>query len=278
VFRIGDFAKIARVSGRQLRHYDRLGLLVPSYTDRATGYRYYTAAQLPRLNRLLALKALGFSLDQIGRMLSDAVSPTELRGMLAMRKSQLEQSLAEEQMQLRQVESRILQIEEQGALRDYDVTLKSEPERDMLSVRQSFADMGEAVGAIQLAAARGTTRLRRQVRDKLVVIAHSDFDDEALDLEIGFTLTRPVNTRIDLGGDAVMALRRLEAEEAIASVVRSGPADQTHLAYGALGIWMEANDFRIDGPCREIFLEMPFTDPGNIHVVMEIQFPVARLE
>jgi DNA-binding transcriptional MerR regulator/effector-binding domain-containing protein len=276
VFRIGDFARIARVSGRQLRHYDRLGLLEPSHTDRQTGYRYYSADQLPRLNRLLALKALGFSLTQIGRMLSDEVATDELRGMLSMRKAQVEQSLAEEQSKLRQIESRIQQIEEQGSLRDYDVTLKREAARDFLAARQTFADMDEVVRMLRLAVARGKSQLRSSVREKLVVVAHSDFDDEGLDLEIGFTLTKPVNTRIDLAHDVTMAIRELEAVDTIASVVRAGPSHQTHLAYGALGIWMEANDYEIAGPCREVFLELPFADPADDHVVMEIQFPVTK--
>jgi DNA-binding transcriptional MerR regulator len=276
VFRIGDFARIARVSGRQLRHYDRLGLLEPSHTDRQSGYRYYSADQLPRLNRLLALKALGFSLAQIGRMLSEEVATDELRGMLSMRKAQVEQSLAEEHATLRQIESRIQQIEEQGSLRDYDVTLKSEPARSFLAARQTFADMDEVVRALRLVVARGKSELRSNVRQKLVVVAHSDFEDEALELELGFILAKPVNTRIDLADGVTMMIRELEAVDTLASVVRAGPSDQTHLAYGALGIWMEANDFQIAGPCREVFLELPFVDPASDHVVMEIQFPVTK--
>jgi DNA-binding transcriptional MerR regulator len=276
VFRIGDFARIARVSGRQLRHYDRLGLLEPSHTDRQSGYRYYRADQLPRLNRLLALKALGFSLAQIGRMLSEEVATDELRGMLSMRKAQVEQSLAEEHATLRQIESRIQQIEEQGSLRDYDVTLKSEPARSFLAARQTFADMDEVVRALRLVVARGKSELRSNVRQKLVVVAHSDFEDEALELELGFILAKPVNTRIDLADGVTMMIRELEAVDTLASVVRAGPSDQTHLAYGALGIWMEANDFQIAGPCREVFLELPFADPASDHVVMEIQFPVTK--
>jgi DNA-binding transcriptional MerR regulator/effector-binding domain-containing protein len=276
VFKIGDFARIARVSGRQLRHYDRLGLLEPAHTDRQTGYRYYSAEQLPRLNRLLALKALGFSLDQIGRMLSDEVATDELRGMLSMRKAQVEQSLTAEQSRLRQIESRILQIEEQGALRDYDVTLKSEPAGSYLAARQVFQDMDEAVRALRNLVRRGRTELRASVRKNVVVVAHSDFEDEAIDLEIGFTLTKPVNTRIDLAEAMPMAIRELEQVDTLASIVRAGRAHETHLAYGALGIWMEANDFQIAGPCREVFLELPFVDPASDHVVMEIQFPVAK--
>jgi len=276
MFRIGEFAQIGRVSGRQLRHYDRLGLLQPMHTDPETGYRSYSARQLPRLNRILALKALGFSLEQIGRMLDGELSPEELRGMLSLRRAQVEQSLAEEQTRLRQIESRILQIEERGALRDYDVAVRREPARAFLSVRQLCPDMDEAIGLLQLVVRHGSGQLRARVRDKLTVVAHSDFDDAALDLEVGFTLARPVNSSVSLPGARSMTLRELEAVESMAAIVRSGPNYQSHLAYGALGVWMEANDFRIDGPCREVFLELPFADPAKTDAVMEIQFPVRK--
>ena len=61
MFRIGEFSKLGQVSTRMLRHYDQLGLLKPSDTDQFTSYRYYTIEQLARLNRIIALKGLGFS-------------------------------------------------------------------------------------------------------------------------------------------------------------------------------------------------------------------------
>ena len=69
MFKIGDFSRLAQVSVRMLRHYDKLGLLEPSYTDRFTGYRYYTIDQLPRLNRIVALNDLGLTLAQISDLL-----------------------------------------------------------------------------------------------------------------------------------------------------------------------------------------------------------------
>ncbi|MFD6215421.1 MerR family transcriptional regulator, partial [Nocardia salmonicida] len=69
MFSIGDFARHGQVSVRMLRHYDAVGLLPPARVDAATGYRFYAAAQLARLNRLIALKELGFTLEQVGRML-----------------------------------------------------------------------------------------------------------------------------------------------------------------------------------------------------------------
>ena len=65
MLKIGDFARLSQVSVVALRHYDEIGLLRPVKVDPFTGYRYYSTDQLPRLNRILALKDLGFSLEQI---------------------------------------------------------------------------------------------------------------------------------------------------------------------------------------------------------------------
>jgi len=69
MIKIGDFARLSQVSIVTLRHYDEIGLLTPVAVDTATGYRYYAVAQLTRLNRILALKDLGFSLEQIDQLL-----------------------------------------------------------------------------------------------------------------------------------------------------------------------------------------------------------------
>jgi len=64
MLKIGEFSKLAQVSVKTLRYYDELGLLRPDWVDRYTGYRFYALQQLPRLNRILALRELGFSLAQ----------------------------------------------------------------------------------------------------------------------------------------------------------------------------------------------------------------------
>ena len=79
MFRIGEFSKIAQVSGRLLRYYDEIGLFKPEHIDEASGYRLYSARQLPDLNRILALKELGLTLEQIAPLVNGAVSQDELR-------------------------------------------------------------------------------------------------------------------------------------------------------------------------------------------------------
>jgi DNA-binding transcriptional MerR regulator len=71
MLKIGEFSKLSRVSVKALRHYDEIGLLRPVQVDPSTGYRFYGHEQLPRLDRILALRDLGFSLEQIGQMLEE---------------------------------------------------------------------------------------------------------------------------------------------------------------------------------------------------------------
>jgi DNA-binding transcriptional MerR regulator len=106
MLKIGDLSRLAQVSVKTLRYYSNLGLLKPEWIDRFTGYRYYAPEQLARLNRILALRDLGFSLEQIGGLLSEWVTAEELRGMLRLRRAELEHSLNEERSRLSRVEAR----------------------------------------------------------------------------------------------------------------------------------------------------------------------------
>lgn len=67
-YRVGEFAELTGVSIRTLHHYDRLGLLRPSSRSEA-GYRFYAAHDLLRLQQILTLRYLGFSLGSIGEIL-----------------------------------------------------------------------------------------------------------------------------------------------------------------------------------------------------------------
>jgi DNA-binding transcriptional MerR regulator len=69
MWRIGQLARMAGVSDRTLRHYDKIGLLPPAAVDRATGYRWYGATELTRLERIRGLQRLGLSLRQIADLM-----------------------------------------------------------------------------------------------------------------------------------------------------------------------------------------------------------------
>jgi DNA-binding transcriptional MerR regulator len=276
MFRIGEFAQIAQVSGRQLRFYDQLGLLQPAHVDQQTGYRYYTIRQLPRLNSILALKDLGLSLEQIGPLLDREMSPAELRSMLTLKRAQLERSLQEEEARLRHIESRIAQIDREGKADGFDVIVKSTPPTPFLAVNCSCDNMDEVVRMVRTVAEEGTRQIKPALRDKLVVVARNDVDAEKLDLDIGFSLTRPSNASVRIAGDLVLRATELPAIETMATVVRPGTNAESHTSFGTVGRWIEANHYEIAGPCREIFLEPITGPPGFEGALVEIQFPVRK--
>jgi DNA-binding transcriptional MerR regulator len=67
---VGETARIAKVSVRTLHHYDELGILTPSARTPA-GYRLYEATDLERLHRVMVFRELGFSLEEIGQIVTD---------------------------------------------------------------------------------------------------------------------------------------------------------------------------------------------------------------
>ncbi|MCA9840329.1 MAG: MerR family transcriptional regulator [Trueperaceae bacterium] len=85
MLRIGSFAHFAQISVVTLRHYDQIGLLKPMKIDEATGYRLYSAKQIYEVKRILALKDLGLSLEQIKEILVEGISPEQLHCMLMLR-------------------------------------------------------------------------------------------------------------------------------------------------------------------------------------------------
>src|SRR3712207_5989503 len=145
MLKIGHFAKLGQVSVKTLRWYDELGLLKPAQIDRANGYRYYSVEQLPRLHRILALKGLGLSLEQIAMLLEHDLPAGQLRGMLRLKQAELQQRIAEEQHRLLHVEARLRQIEDEAVSYDYDVVVKSVEPALVASIRAvvaSYPDVG----------------------------------------------------------------------------------------------------------------------------------------
>jgi DNA-binding transcriptional MerR regulator len=276
MFRIGEFAQVAQVSGRQLRFYDQLGLLKPARIDDQTGYRYYSIRQLPRLNSILALKELGLSLEQIRPLLDKELSPAELRSMLLLKRAQLERSLQEEEARLRHIESRIAQIDQEGMADGFDVVPKSVPATPFMFVNCLCGDVQQAGAMVRLVAEEGARRIKLALRDKLIVVARNDTDPNVFDLDIGYSLLRPSSADLRIADNLVLTTGVLPAVETMATIVRSGTNTESHGAFGAVGRWIEANKHEITGPCREVFLE-PITGPAGMeNALVEIQFPIRK--
>lgn len=275
MFRIGDFSRIARVSCRLLRHYDEIGLFKPARVESDTGYRYYSASQLPRLNRILVLRDLGLSLEQIAKALRDDLAAGELRGMLLMRRAEVEQTIEAQSQRLRQIESRIAQIEAEGRAAD-DVVVRPEPARRLLSMRQTVSSFAEGVRLLGDLLQTVPRLAGASAVGELVVIAHApEFEPENADVEFGFFVQPQARAPVRLSDGRTLTVRELPPVEHLAACVRIGPPQEAHLTTARIARFIEANGYRICGPNREVFLQRP--SPGRLdESVVEMQFPIER--
>ncbi len=281
MFRIGEFSQMAQVTIRTLRHYDEIGLLKPVHIDRFTDYRYYTIEQLPRLNRILALKDLGFSLEQIARSLRDDVSPEQLRGMFMLKQAEIEQQLQEEHMRLARVAARLRQIEQEGKQPEYDVVLKQGTQQTLVSLRKTVPTI-EAMPLYRCAMYNDLyiwleQRRIKQVGQELALYHNDGYFDENIDMETGVIINKAplMDERLDSKND--ISIHELPASNILASVVHRGNFYDVPQAVTALFMWVGENGYTASGPYREIHLfgrENDLTDFE--HVTLEMQLPIEK--
>jgi DNA-binding transcriptional MerR regulator len=271
MFKIGDFAKIARVPVKTLRYYDSLGLLRPVEVDPFSGYRYYAADQLPLLNRILALKGLGFSLDQIRLLLARSLSLDELRGMLLSRRAEIEKHVNAEHERLLRVEARLKLIEQEGKMPDYEITIKNLPPVRVASVQgilPTYAQQGQLWGVLE-------SELARQRQKPAGPCFTRYLDSEYKERNISAEVCEPVGpSAVSKGGVTVYDL----PAETMACIVHHGSLNTLSGAYAVLMKWIDENGYRITGPEREHYI---YVGNGGVRqddefYITEVQFPVTR--
>jgi DNA-binding transcriptional MerR regulator len=269
MFSIGDFAWHGRVSVRMLRHYDAIGLLQPAYTDPATGYRFYEADQLARLNRVIALKDLGFTLQQVQSILDENVGAAELRGMLKLRQAELAQRIADDQARLLSVEARLASIEQEGSMPADEVVLKDVPAVRVAELTSVAADFTpESISGVigSLLDELGQRLHAAGVRPTgLPITSYEDASDGVL-----------IRTAMPVGATpADVPVRDLPGLAGAATILHRGPMNTVLTTIQTLARWVDANGFRALGYAREHTLECP---AERLEAwVTELQLPIEEV-
>lgn len=269
MLRIGDFSRLARVTIITLRHYDQIGLLKPVEVDPFTGYRFYSAAQLPRINRILLLKDLGFNLDQIKLVVEEELPVEQLAGMLKLKRAEVEQNIAAEQSRLAQIEARLRWIQEENRLSEYEIALKSVEPLPVLSIADTVDIYSDVMNLWR--------ELRAYLRShhigwslpNIAIWQEIEFQESNITAEaaIPFDSSIPTNDRVKR--------KVLPAVECMVSTIHLGDYEELPRAYEALIKWNETNGYRLNGPIREIYLHYERDNPAvNI---TEIQLPVVKV-
>jgi DNA-binding transcriptional MerR regulator len=269
MFTIGDFAALGRVSVRMLRHYDAIGLLRPAVVDPSSGYRSYKAEQLHQLNRIIALKDLGFTLQQVGSIVHDQVGIEQLRGMLRLRRAELDARIAADSARLNAVEVRLRLIESEGHMPSEDVVIKSVPPVRVAALRTTVSsyNSSEIGPAIQ--------PLYNQLLERIQAagitpvgegISFYDGADDPIQINAAIQVNVDPDPKYDFN---IVDLPAIEA----ATLIHRGSMEHVDASYQVLAQWIEAHGYRMTDHAREVMLE--FSEDRE-KWVNEIQIGVKR--
>jgi DNA-binding transcriptional MerR regulator len=261
-----------------LRHYDAIGLLRPAHVDPHSGYRFYTAEQLLRLNRILALKDLGFSLQQVQLMIEEKLDPGELRGMLRLRRAELAVQVERDTARLALVDARLRMIETEGHMNTGDIVLKQVPALRVAEL--SATALGyDHPSSITENLSPLYPRLMELLERAGIAMTGSPLayyrpaptgpEDETITVHAAF----PIGDA-EVGASAGFEVAVLPPIEAAAAVHR-GPMSEAFRTGGRIAAWIEDNGFRPVPPgyAREVYLHCP---PGDLaEWLTEMQVPLA---
>lgn len=244
---IGRFARLCRLSVKQLRHYDEMGLLAPVRVDASSGYRYYAPEQARDALTIALLREMDLPLAVIARTL--AAEPESRTQILRAERNRLAERISRDQARLGMLE----RLAESG-LPGYEVTIGRERERRLSVVRAvcPLARIGEKFG---------------ECVDRLLpVLDKAGISWEPplwalypLDLEEGMEIAVGVQTP-EGQGTSGLGLEALPGG-LVAETVHIGPYTQLPLAYNALFAAIHERGLRPQAPVREAYLVGPAEAP-----------------
>ena len=273
MFKIGDFSKLSMVSVKALRYYDERGLLKPAWVDACTGYRYYSASQLSRLNRILVMKDMGLSLEQIALLLDKELTPDQIRGMLQIKQIELQQQLIEGQAQLTRIEAWLQAFEQEATMPAYDVVLKNVAPLQVAQIRgiaPTFEQLGPTLNHLF---DQVMEYINQQGATCVGPATTLYYDSEFCDRDIHVGACMPFNG--SLRDSEQVKVETLPAVEMMASVIHHGSFSTMNQAYNAILKWIETNGYQICGPNRELNLEYE-RGGDQSKFVTKLQFPVTK--
>ena len=266
---IGRFAAVSRLSIRTLRHYDEQGLLRPAWVDPDSGYRYYSHDQAPTAEMIRLLRRLDMPLDEI-RELLQTQDPELVREHLARHRQRIEEQLASTQRTLTYLERLIRQVNEEGVIVTYEITVKEVKPQTVLSRRgrASMEQVGpwidQNMGAMMAhLAAHGT-----QIEDPPGLIYNTfDSGQDEQEIELYVPLAAPLPD-----GDAITCYELPGCTAA--STLHVGPYEELGAVYQALSEWIQRNGHETTGPPREIYITDPREVAGPAEYQTEVVWPI----
>lgn len=268
MFKIGDFSKMVRVSPRMLRHYEKCGLLYPAATDPLTGYRQYSAGQIPLLTNIVTLRDLGFSIDEIGDILPHFADATYMVKVLHTKAASVKSIIEAEQDKYERLMEMGQTMQKERNIMVNEVELKTLPAVKAITLRSIIPHYNEE-GLLW-------ERLGKYIGENQIPCRNTGYsiyyDEEYKEADPDVEIAVPVDVPGTSQGEFIY---KEYAEIPLAATVRfSGAYDGGYdAAWEKLAGWMDQNGYIFAGSYRGYTIARP-GEKGN--GLTELQAPVMK--
>ncbi|MBC1811682.1 MerR family transcriptional regulator [Listeria booriae] len=268
MFKIGEFSKLANVSIRALRHYDKIGLLIPEQINEETNYRNYSAQQLQTINKIQKLKEIGLSLTVIKEILASNAEAATIQSHLAIRELELQEELQKIKQQSQFLENSRLFLKEDSKKLNYHVIQKEIPKHVVASVRDvipNYSDEGMLWEKLYQILMMNNITFAKEPYN--LAIFHDDsYQESNVDVEVQVAVqTSHPNTGI--------TFKEAPAVQ-VASVVITGSYEQMTAVTETVAMWLENHHYQLNGPMFNIYHVSIATEPNPQNWVTEACFPI----
>jgi DNA-binding transcriptional MerR regulator/predicted transcriptional regulator YdeE len=263
---IGAFAQIGQVTHRMLRHWDTAGLLVPAHVDEFSGYRSYDPSQLERLHRIVALRQLGFGLDDISAILDRGVDAERIASLLRIRRAEVEQEHRIAAARLVDVGRRLHLIEKEKHMSQIEIIEKPLPAIRLAAIRLVVADQPAVAGVVG-PAFDAVAEIIGDTHSLTTPIAEYETLDDGLQIIVGYAYAGPAR-------DGFEIIELPAVEDAVCGI-HLGSMAHISESWQAIHAEVFARGLVHDGPCRELYVRAVSEDQSDW--VTELQQPVTRV-
>jgi len=259
---IGEFSRLTHLSVRTLRRYHDVGLLEPATVDPATGYRSYSADQIPTAQVIHRLRQLDVPLPDVERILRSP-DPHSRAALVADHLQRLESELARTRAAV--VSLRRLLRPDAAPL---DVELRAVPPTTVAAVEDDV-DHDDVIAWYA-----GAMAELDAVVEEPTGVPGGLYDNALFEDSHGHVLVyRPTERPPRSGRVQPVTLPAVE----LAVTVHAGEHGDIDVTYGELGSWVVANALAVAGPVRETYLVGPRDTPDPAAWRTEIGWPVFRM-
>ncbi|WP_206458867.1 MerR family transcriptional regulator [Anaerovorax sp. IOR16] len=272
MFKIGEFSKLTQVTIRMLRYYDEVGLLKPAQIDSWTGYRMYSVEQIPILNKIIYLRDSGFSVAEIAIVINSEDN-NFIMEQLDNKFLEIKKIIQSEQEKLRKITLAKSEILHKKSDMHYNVTIKSVPSYQVLSLRKIIPDYF-AEGELWKELFAFAEQQQISVSSDTFTIYHdAEYKEKNVDVE----LCMPVKKVGKSIGD--FSYRNTELVSIMACTMVYGEFSNIAGAYLAFARWLQKNSFyKMGEQSRQIVHRGPWNEKDPQKYLVEIQIPLEKVQ